>query len=153
MTLLKQQTDRACGLSVLRLHKGPFYWGEFYENTIKIWPKGIVNDFSASYIYGEIGGCNVASVINGRIVNRTIITIPPWLAALAVFSFFPGSGYLIYSFFTFGEWIIEIFISILLSFFILSSFIFQKVSEFQEEDLEKFLKTAFGKHLDSCSIY
>jgi hypothetical protein len=143
--MIKDQTDPAAGIRILRIMKDPWFWGEIEKNQIKIWPKGPNKDISAAYFTGQINDNDEGSILIGRIVNDPIFRVPAWLIAIAALVGFPAFGYFMYTFMSMGDNFVPALLITTVSIGIVVIGILQRTSESQEEDLEKFLRNVFGQ--------
>jgi hypothetical protein len=152
LRIIRDQTDPPTGIRVIRIMKDPWFWGKIEKNKIKIWPKGPNKDISAAYITGQINEDDEGSILTGKIVNDPIFRVPAWLLAIAALVGFPAFGYYMYSMVSLGDNFIPSFLTTIVSVGIVLIGILQRTSEGQEEDLEKFLRSAFVQVAKSIKI-
>ena len=152
LRLIRGETDSPTGIRILRIMKDPWFWCKIEKNEIKIWPKGPKRDIWSSYIKGKFTDDEHGSTLEGKIVNDPVFRIPSWLLAVSVFSAFPSFGYFMYSFMSMGDNLAPAFLIAIVSIGITVIGIFQKISEGQEEDLEKFLRKVFEQKANSIKI-
>ena len=152
LRIIREQTDPPTGIRIIRIMKDPWFWGKIENNKIKIWPKGPNKDISAAYITGQIDEVDDGSILTGKIVNDPIFRVPAWLLVIAASVGFPAFGYLMYSMVSLGDNLIPSFLITIVSIGIVLIGILQRTSEGQEEDLEKFLRSAFGQLAKSIKI-
>jgi hypothetical protein len=152
LRIIRDQTDPPTGIRVIRIMKDPWFWGKIEKNKIKIWPKGPNKDISAAYITGQINEDDEGSILTGKIVNDPIFRVPAWLLAIAALVGFPAFGYYMYSMVSLGDNFIPSFLTTIVSVGIVLIGILQRTSEGQEEDLEKFLRSAFVQIAKSIKI-
>jgi len=152
LRIIKDQTDTASGIRIIRIMNDPWFWGKIENNKIKIWPKGPNKDISSAYITGQIDEYDEGSILTGKIVNDPIFRVPAWLLAIAASVGFPAFGYFMYSMVSLGDNFIPSFLITIVSIGIVLIGILQRTSEGQEEDLEKFLRSAFGQVAKSIKI-
>ncbi|WP_394708004.1 hypothetical protein [uncultured Desulfosarcina sp.] len=82
LRIIKDLTDTASIIRILRIMKDPWFWGTIENNQIKIWPKGPNKNISSAYITGQIDETDGGSILIGKIVNNPIFRIPAWLLAM-----------------------------------------------------------------------
>jgi hypothetical protein len=152
LRIIKDQTDPPSGIRIFRIMKDPWFWGKIENNQIKIWPKGPNKDISAAYIKVRIHENDEGSILIGKIVNDPIFRVPAWLLAIAALVGFPAFGYFMYSMMSLGDNFVPAFLITIVSIGIVVVGILQRTSEGQEEELEKFLRNAFGQSAISIKI-
>ena len=144
--IIKKNTSPAKGMRLFGNFKDPMFWAKVSANKAVIWPKG-GKDISATKMKLKIMKEQEGTSIKGLIIHYDIVTIPTWLFAISVFSYFIafiGAALLLL---TANEYFVPVFIFALFSFLIFFMGLMQRISAGQEEQLEKFFKDIFKENI------
>lgn len=144
--ILEKNTSPAKGLRFFSIFAEPMFWAKFHENKAVIWPK-VSKDLSATKMQLNIIPANDGTLITGKIHHYTIIKIPNWLLAISIVSFFFSFIGMVLLFLTLNTTFTLVLIIALLSFLIFYIGLMQRISEGQEEELEKFLNRVFNNFI------